>query len=109
MFAQLAEYRRSYAAVTMTVTQDPLHTRDEPSAEFVYRRSTTAERFAFEEFKTIALLGRGTFAKVYLVYLLQNDVLSDDVQLYALKSMRKDFILASNSLQSVELEKMILL
>ena len=98
MFAQLAEYRRSYAAVTMTVTQDPLHTRDEPSAEFVYRRSTTAERFAFEEFKTIALLGRGTFAKVYLVYLLQNDVLSDDVQLYALKSMRKDFILASNSL-----------
>lgn len=73
----------------------------------MYNRSTTAERIRFEQFKTIALLGRGTFAKVYLVYL--QDSSHEEQQLYALKSMRKDFILQSNSLESVELEKMILL
>lgn len=50
------------------------------------------------------MLGRGTFAKVYLVYLP-----GTEVRLYALKSMRKDVIIHHNSVSSIGLEKMIML
>jgi len=45
----------------------------------------------FEQFKSISVLGKGTFAKVYLIYLPTNG------ELYALKSMRKDVIMDHNS------------
>jgi len=51
----------------------------------------------------IQQLGRGTFGKVYLVYLHQNN------KYYALKSMRKDVILDKNSLESINLERLIML
>lgn len=52
---------------------------------------------------TISVLGKGTFAKVYLVFLpLSNS-------LYAMKSIRKDVIVDLNSVSSINLEKMIML
>jgi serine/threonine protein kinase len=63
------------------------------------------ERVLFEQFKSISVLGKGTFAKVYLVHLPQ----TTGVKLYALKSMRKDVIMDHNSVDSIELEKMIML
>ena len=73
-------------------------------SERVYQRSTVGERVILEEFKTLSVLGRGTFAKVYLVY-LQNS----ETKFYALKSMRKDVILDLASVQSINLERLIML
>lgn len=50
------------------------------------------------------MLGQGTFAKVYLVYLP-----GAEPRLYALKSMRKDVMIHHNSVSNIGLEKMIML
>ena len=80
-------------------------TQEEEKAEISYRRSTAGDSVLFEEFKTISVLGRGTFAKVYLIYL----PIDFGNKFYALKSMRKDVILENNSVTSISLEKMIML
>jgi hypothetical protein len=72
----------------------------------IYQRSTVGDRVLFEQFKSISVLGKGTFAKVYLVFL---PLANGGVKLYALKSMRKDVIMDHNSVDSIELEKMIML
>ena len=51
----------------------------------------------------IRLIGKGTFGKVYLVYCQKNK------KYYAMKSIRKDYVLDNNSLQSLQIEKLILL
>ena len=51
----------------------------------------------------ISVVGRGTFAKVFLVHLPING------KYYALKSMRKDVIIDKNSLENVNLERLIML
>lgn len=48
-------------------------------------------------------MGNGTFSKVYLVHH------PDQKQYYALKSMRKDVIIDKDSLESVNLERLIML
>lgn len=53
----------------------------------------------------MSILGKGTFSKVYLVYL----PLSKIPKLYAMKSMRKDIIIKHNSVASIKLEQMIML
>jgi len=50
------------------------------------------------------VLGKGTFAKVYLVYLPE-----PENKLYAMKSMRKDVIIDRASVESIKLEKLIML
>ena len=51
----------------------------------------------------ISMVGRGSFGKVYLVYLPTTK------RYYALKSIRKDMILDRNSIQNVDLERLIML
>ena len=51
----------------------------------------------------ISVVGRGTFAKVFLVHLPTNQ------KYYALKSMRKDVIIDKNSLENINLERLIML
>ena len=51
----------------------------------------------------ISVVGRGTFAKVFLVHLPSNQ------KYYALKSMRKDVIIDKNSLENINLERLIML
>ena len=51
----------------------------------------------------ISMVGRGTFAKVFLVYLPVNE------KYFALKSMRKDVIIDKNSVENVNLERLIML
>ena len=55
-----------------------------------------------EDFKLEAVIGRGTFGKVYLAKLKQND------QLYAIKSIRKDVLLEYDQVNNTKLEKDIL-
>lgn len=51
----------------------------------------------------ISVVGRGTFGKVFLVYLPTNG------KFYALKSMRKDVIQERNSIENINLERLIML
>ncbi len=69
---------------------DPIKDSDnnKRGSETLYRRSTQGERVILESFQTVSVLGKGTFAKVYLVY--QPDT---ETKFYAMKSMRKDVIL----------------
>jgi|LauGreDrversion4_2_1035121.scaffolds.fasta_scaffold407817_1 serine/threonine protein kinase len=55
-----------------------------------------------EDFKLVVVLGRGTFGKVYLAELKQNQ------QLYAIKSIRKDVLLEYDQVNNTKLEKDIL-
>jgi len=52
----------------------------------------------------VSILGKGTFAKVYLVYLPDSET-----RFYAMKSMRKDVILDRDSVESINLERLIML
>ena len=58
---------------------------------------------AFEDFSIIRLVGKGTFGKVYLVQNRKNG------QSYAMKSIRKDIVLEHDSIESLMVEKLILL
>lgn len=89
------EYRREAWQSTILTSEDiqkkdPIKECEKESkvSEPIYRRSTVGERVILEEFRTVSVLGKGTFAKVYLVYLPDSET-----RFYALKSMRKDVIL----------------
>lgn len=60
-------------------------------------------QFEFEDFKIIRLIGRGNFGKVYLVRNIKNN------QNFAMKSIRKDVVLEHDNLESLKVEKLILL
>ena len=55
------------------------------------------------DFKIIALVGKGTFGKVYLAKLESHE------KLYAVKSMRKDLLIDTKQIEGTKLEKEILL
>ena len=57
----------------------------------------------FEDYKIVRLIGRGTFGKVFLV---QNQMTKT---FYAMKSIRKDIVIDHDSLESLKVEKLILL
>lgn len=60
-------------------------------------------KFKFDDFKILKLVGRGTFGKVYLVKNSQNN------QVYAMKSIRKDVVIDHEAMESLKVEKLILL
>jgi len=51
----------------------------------------------------VSVIGRGNFGKVYLVYLPSLKTY------YAMKSIRKDIVIDNDSIESIKLEKLILL
>lgn len=60
-------------------------------------------KFKLEDYKIVKHVGRGTFGKVYLV---KNNYTN---QHFAMKSIRKDVVLQHESLESLKVEKLILL
>mmetsp|Transcript_6937 Transcript_6937/g.11142 ORF Transcript_6937/g.11142 Transcript_6937/m.11142 type:complete len:290 (-) Transcript_6937:259-1128(-) len=78
-------------------------------AETLYTRKSgpgfgeDLSKYTFEDMRLVRLIGRGTFGKVYLVQNIRNK------KYHAMKSIRKDFVIDNNSLQSLEIEKLILL
>ena len=60
-------------------------------------------KFVFEDYKIVKHVGRGTFGKVYLV---QNQKTGS---YFAMKSIRKDVVLQHESIESLKVEKLILL
>ena len=72
-------------------------------SQLLYSKSSERDRAALEQFQMISVVGRGTFGKVFLVYLHSSE------KFYALKSMRKDVIVDKNSFESINLERLIML
>jgi serine/threonine protein kinase len=69
----------------------------------IYCKSSEHEERKLEEFQLVSILGKGSFGKVYLVYLPATQAY------YAMKSIRKDIVLDNDSLENIKLEKLILL
>ena len=77
--------------------------REERSVSLYQRNKEAKDISVFEDFKIIKLIGRGTFGKVYLVKHEKTG------QLHAMKSIRKDVVLEHDSMESLKVEKLILL
>jgi serine/threonine protein kinase len=113
-FQSIAEYRQA-AKVDHVVNQvggiwNPMNDSsfygsDLPEGDSIllFQKSSERDRAALEQFQMISIVGRGTFAKVFLVYLPTNG------KYYALKSMRKDVIIDKNSVENINLERLIML
>ena len=72
-------------------------------SQLLYSRSSERDTAALETFEMISVVGRGTFGKVFLVYLPTRETF------YALKSMRKDVIMDKQSVNNIDLERLIML
>lgn len=68
----------------------------------LYRRDSLVNA-TFEDFELISIIGRGTFGKVYLVRQKRSRTL------HAMKVIRKDVVIQHESIDSLNLEKLILL
>lgn len=73
------------------------------STTMLKSRSTIKKIITFNDFDFKMVLGRGTFGKVFLVELKENQ------QLYAVKSIRKDILIEYDQVDSTMLEKQIML
>ena len=71
--------------------------RDRSSSILLYSRDKKDEKeeYKFEDFKTLKVLGKGTFGKVLLV---QNTI---NQRYYGMKCIRKDVVLEPDSLESL--------
>ena len=69
----------------------------------IFSSVITPTPLSLEDFEIMAVLGKGTFGKVYLTRLKIND------KLYAIKSMRKDILIDTDQVESTKLERDILL
>jgi hypothetical protein len=72
------------------------------NASQVWRRDTLIEA-SLEDFELLSIIGHGTFGKVYLVRQRRNK------KLFAMKCIRKDIVIEHESLDSLAVEKLILL
>jgi serine/threonine protein kinase len=78
------------------------HSAATQGSQLMYRRDTMITA-TLEDFELIKCIGRGTFGKVFLVKCKRND------KLYAMKVIRKDIVIQHDSIDSLEVEKLILL
>ena len=60
-------------------------------------------KYKLEDYKIVRHVGRGTFGKVYLVKNVHTN------KYFAMKSIRKDVVMQHESLESLKVEKLILL
>ena len=76
------------------------------TGECVFSRQGDAvdvSKFKLEDYKIVRHVGRGTFGKVYLVKNVHTNTY------FAMKSIRKDVVIQHESLESLKVEKLILL
>lgn len=83
------------------VPQDEAENSRNARTSCLYRRSTVTE-VSWDDFELISIIGRGTFGKVYLVSDKRND------KFYAMKCIRKDVVIQHESVESLQVEKLIL-
>ncbi len=115
VFDSLYEHRRaakdrSTVEESMYFDRNPMNNSSfhgliigEGESQLLYSKSSERDKVALEQFQMISVVGRGTFGKVYLAYLPLTD------KYYAIKSMRKDVIVDKNSIENINLERLIML
>jgi hypothetical protein len=81
---------------------DELMLAKSSGSSLLYRRDTLVTA-TFDDFEMIKCIGRGTFGKVYLVKCKRNG------RLHAMKCIRKDIVIEHDSIDSLQVEKLILL
>ena len=88
---------------------NPIHGKDEIYEDYnseiteTFISKSSMGECQFEDFKIMCIVGKGTCGKVYLV---RNKFSG---KFYAMKSIRKDIVIDNNSIESLHLEKLILL
>ena len=80
---------------------DEMVSRENRGSLCLYRRNTAIE-MTWDDFELISIIGRGTFGKVYLVRNKRQD------KFYAMKVIRKDVVIQHESVESLQVEKLIL-
>lgn len=78
----------------------------ESTGESIFSRqdeTVDISKFKLEDYKIVRHVGRGTFGKVYLVKNVHTN------KYFAMKSIRKDVVIQHESLESLKVEKLILL
>lgn len=78
----------------------------EVKGETLYNKPESAEDmsfYVFEDYQIVKKIGQGTFGKVYLVKNVKNG------KQYAMKAIRKDIVIDTDSVESLRVEKLILL
>jgi serine/threonine protein kinase len=95
--------KNSLSLLSDEMPEDYLTSDGREKTASIYCRSSDCEEVKLEDFELISIIGKGNFGKVYLVFCPYNQ------QYYAMKSIRKDIVLDNDSLESVKLEKLILL
>ena len=111
IFDDIYEHRRGAKDRSVYASVAENHPRNHSSflgledgeSELLYSKTSERDRANLEEFQMISMVGRGTFGKVFLVYLPSIG------KYYALKSMRKDVIIDKNSIENINLERLIML
>lgn len=99
---------RAYIASRLSVSKLEYDSEDfgnssDSKTMSMFCKSSESERVVLEDFQILNVIGKGNFGKVYLVYLPSRNMF------YAMKSIRKDIVLDSDSLENIKLEKLILL
>ena len=80
---------------------EELETSAGEQATALFRRGTMVEA-TWDDFELMAVIGKGTFGKVYLVSCKPNG------KYYAMKCIRKDVVIKHESVESLAVEKLIL-
>ena len=80
---------------------DELSRSRDSISSLLYRRGTLTDA-NWDDFEMLSIIGRGTFGKVYLVKCNLTN------KLYAMKCIRKDVVIQHESVESLQVEKLIL-
>lgn len=83
------------------IAKDEVDFEAAEKGELLFRRGTISQA-SWDEFELISIIGRGTFGKVYLVRLKNSE------KYFAMKCIRKDVVIKHESIDSLQVEKMIL-
>ena len=96
-----ANANRTSRTLDSDLTTDELDRSQNTQGQLIFRRNTLSQ-VTWDDFELISIIGRGTFGKVYLVRTKNSD------KYYAMKCIRKDVVIKHESIDSLQVEKLIL-
>ena len=98
----LADSTNSDFSVEKSTNGDSYISNSGDMREFTNDPNYSSTEVNIDDFKIQAVIGRGSFGKVYVV------IKKDNQEVYAMKTLKKDMILRKNQMQNTKVERMIL-